>query len=916
MARSVIVKVLNNTGSTIATGTAVYQTGWDNELNLVTIAPASYESLSTMPAIGVVREDILPNAEGVVKKTGLVGNINTSNVNVNDPVFVGSNGELIFQDPTEINGDYYAQQLGTVTRSGLTDGLIDLFPLEIRPKIKHEELLDVFEEQHQNLATASNVGGGAGVFDERNNQAFTFKSIVGSTKIAVNDLTNRIEITDVNLVDWTGSPLADQVAVWTDGDTVTGYTGLKWDNSGKALAIAEGSGPSLTSGYGKLFVKSSDSRLYFLNDSGTEFDLLAAGTGVSELTFQQNKQYWDEAIHHLTVAADGYSGGAGFVSGSGSSGQVTFWNGTSSVTGEAELYWDTGNNRLGINTGGSPAYSLDVTGEARISSSNSTAFILTSSNTTATQFHLTNSSSSKTFQLQTTGSSFSLGGGKFSIYDGTDHRFIINTTGEVWLDELSSSPGTPSSGYGALYVKTDGLIYFKNDAGTEYDLTDTGGGGGGLSETTFQENKAYWDESIYHLTVAADGYGSSNLTAIEGADGYIAFFTGANSIAGDNDLFFDRINHNFTIKGGEEIGKGSLLIGEAASPVRDIHIEKSINSVVGQWIKNTNSGISAFSQIQINNDAALPANLALDVFSTGYTGAFGSNPIFNTQNSALILASRVDRMMLYTSTGDINMGTNGTHAMTINTLQHVGVGTVYPIEPLTINGVIALQEVEGEAEQADGYGKLWVADDFRLYFKDSQGVVFDLTQSSGSVPELTFQQNKAYWDETVHHLTVAADGYVVNQTFEENKNAQSQLNSYIFQALDGYAAILENVSTGSGTGTVTSTQGADGYVAFFTTPDQIAGDNDLYWDREDNSLGIGTDQPNEKLTVAGAVSLEEITEPITISGFGKLYVNSDNGRIYFKRDNGENIDLTAFDIDGGNFFDTFENTRDFDAGTF
>jgi hypothetical protein len=28
---------------------------------------------------------------------------------------------------------------------------------------------------------------------------------------------------------------------------------------------------------------------------------------------------------------------------------------------------------------------------------------------------------------------------------------------------------------GAIYGKTDGKVYYKNDAGTEYDLTTTGG---------------------------------------------------------------------------------------------------------------------------------------------------------------------------------------------------------------------------------------------------------------------------------------------------------------------------------------------------------------------------------------------------------------------------------------------------------
>lgn len=38
------------------------------------------------------------------------------------------------------------------------------------------------------------------------------------------------------------------------------------------------------------------------------------------------------------------------------------------------------------------------------------------------------------------------------------------------LSEQVSSPSTPTSGYGIIYCKTDGNLYFKNDAGTETQL--------------------------------------------------------------------------------------------------------------------------------------------------------------------------------------------------------------------------------------------------------------------------------------------------------------------------------------------------------------------------------------------------------------------------------------------------------------
>jgi trimeric autotransporter adhesin len=53
--------------------------------------------------------------------------------------------------------------------------------------------------------------------------------------------------------------------------------------------------------------------------------------------------------------------GGSSVSGSGTSGYVTFWNGTNSVTGNSNLYWDNTNSRLGINTS-SPGAPLQVNG--------------------------------------------------------------------------------------------------------------------------------------------------------------------------------------------------------------------------------------------------------------------------------------------------------------------------------------------------------------------------------------------------------------------------------------------------------------------------------------------------------------------------------------------------------------------------
>lgn len=52
----------------------------------------------------------------------------------------------------------------------------------------------------------------------------------------------------------------------------------------------------------------------------------------------------------------------------------------------------------------------------------------------------------------------------------TDSDTIVIGQGLV-LVEQASSLATPASGFGVMYCKTDGQLYFKNDSGTETQLT-------------------------------------------------------------------------------------------------------------------------------------------------------------------------------------------------------------------------------------------------------------------------------------------------------------------------------------------------------------------------------------------------------------------------------------------------------------
>jgi hypothetical protein len=68
----------------------------------------------------------------------------------------------------------------------------------------------------------------------------------------------------------------------------------------------------------------------------------------------------------IIATSGGGGGGGGTITGGGASGQVTFWNGATSITGSNNLFWDAAQNRLGIGTN-TPQTSVDLaTSAARL----------------------------------------------------------------------------------------------------------------------------------------------------------------------------------------------------------------------------------------------------------------------------------------------------------------------------------------------------------------------------------------------------------------------------------------------------------------------------------------------------------------------------------------------------------------------
>jgi len=132
------------------------------------------------------------------------------------------------------------------------------------------------------------------------------------------------------------------------------------------------------------------------------------------------------------------------------------------------------------------------------------------------------------------------------------------------------------------------------------------------------------------------------------------------------------------------------------------------------------------------------------------------------------------------------------------------------------------------------------------------------------------------------------DGYVVADHFRlpELGIAPSSVNEHgllYVNAADNNLHYIDSQGTDfdlTPDGFITAEQAYDGYVTFFTGANTIAGDNDLFWDRANNRLGIHTTTPQNFLDVAGGVAIGstfagiETVDPDGLWVEGKLKVGS------------------------------------------
>jgi hypothetical protein len=140
--------------------------------------------------------------------------------------------------------------------------------------------------------------------------------------------------------------LAIRIYVITSGRTITLHT-----EDGNLCEVLT----TFSTGLNALNGLTAQVQYFATGTSGTDF---AINSVTDTHTFNLPTA---SATNRGALSSADWSTFSGKVGGSGATGQVAYWNGTSSQTGSNNLFWNSANNRLGINTN-TPTSALQVVG--------------------------------------------------------------------------------------------------------------------------------------------------------------------------------------------------------------------------------------------------------------------------------------------------------------------------------------------------------------------------------------------------------------------------------------------------------------------------------------------------------------------------------------------------------------------------
>ena len=420
-------------------------------------------------------------------------------------------------------------------------------------------------------------------------------------------------------------------------------------------------------------------------DSDTGTDSTVNFTEGSNITLTQT------SATEITIAAS--SG----ISGSGVSGQVVFWDGTSSINGNNNLFWDNTNNYLGINTA-TPTSALDVSGLVTVSQSINVPLVYKSN----TDLNLigggpqTDFSRSQIKLFNAGDVTINASSGRpVTINSGGSFAMVLDSAQQVGIGITSPDQKLHVVGNtkiaGVVIVNSVNSSLYIGSSTTGQSSTSTGDRNVAIGPSAFRSNtSATYNTAVGHAAMQDTTTGNYN--SVLGNQAMKENIGGSFNVAVGNQAL------NFTTSSGNNTAVGYRALFQAQSGSNTAIGQGALNSLQSSTNSGDNTGIG---QGVLNKITSGRRNVGVGVNAGQKYGGTNNNVV--TANDSVFIGNESDAggdnqtNQIVIGYNAIGLGSNtvvlGNNSIVTTQLKgNVGIGTTSPGVKLDVNGRFRVQD--------------------------------------------------------------------------------------------------------------------------------------------------------------------------------------------------------------------------------
>ncbi|MCE2929372.1 MAG: hypothetical protein LW817_07065, partial [Candidatus Caenarcaniphilales bacterium] len=790
------------------------------------------------------------------------------------PNFIDGTNDAIIADDLEVDGTVFANQFNGGTFYG------------------------TFVGSGVGLTGVASSNGSVNNFTINNGNIFDVyysNGVINRTNISNSSFYNNNYLNGTHLYFVNGAMLQDPVlngrVLFTD-NSITRFNGQ--------VLYQYGSRPAGETGFGKLYVNGTTANLMFLDEGGTQFDLMGGGSGGggapggSNTWFQFNDAgtlagngalSFTKASKTLSVAGDAILDiNSSNVSIADTNITLDGANTTFTATGFIGLTPGAGNN-LNVNLSGAGDFAVN-----------------------SNQLYVDTSLARVGIGDLSPSSLLDVGSGAPNFIDGTNDAIIaddLEVDGTIFANKFNGGTFT-----GTFVGDGTGLTGVAANNGSVNNLTINNGvvnnvnifNSNFINGDIFNGNilNSYYSNGVVNRTIIRNSSFYSN-NYFNGARMY--FVNGAmlqDPVLNGRVLFTDNsitrfngelmLQHNS--RPGNTSGFGKLYVNGATANLMFLDASGNQFDLQTSGTADTLDGIDSSEFLRSNTSDQFTSgtlttaagttfrvngNLAIADTVVDFTGA---STTLNGSIGAISVrpASGTNFNVSLATTGDFAVNTNQLYVDTSAT--NVGIGTTTPTEKLEVAGTM----------QTTGFKLTTGAGNNYILTSDAVGLASWTNPSSISLGDAntldTIDSLQFLRSDTSDQFTSGTLTTATGTTFRVN----------------GDIAIADiNISLTGASTTFTQNTGAISFspasgnnlnINLAAAGDFAVNTNQLYVDTATSNTGIGFTAPNAKLTVNGDMSFREITALTAPAGFGKVFVNTIDSELYFDADDQTAVKIT------------------------